>query len=204
MKIKHTRFFAKTVSLGLVAVAMLVVGTSASAAVVINAIESGGHVVFSFSGSVDLTGATSTGGTAVSSVINPGVPLVDFGGTLSDSYNLANGNGTTFGTSGAHFASIHNTGDIFVYVGSATPRIEVPDGYVSGNALSGSMTFNNATFASLGITPGTYVWDMKLVGTGTVDQNVTLNVVPEPSKICLLGFVSLGLALMRRRCLDIA
>jgi hypothetical protein len=34
----------------------------------------------------------------------------------------------------------------------------VPVGYVSGNALSNSMTFNNATLDSLGVTPGTYVW----------------------------------------------
>ena len=34
----------------------------------------------------------------------------------------------------------------------------VPQGYVSGGALSDSMTYNNATFASLGLTLGTYVW----------------------------------------------
>ena len=33
------------------------------------------------------------------------------------------------------------------------------------------MTFNNATFASLGVTPGTYVWTW---GTGLANQNFTL------------------------------
>jgi hypothetical protein len=46
----------------------------------------------------------------------------------------------------------------------------VPTGYVSGTALSDSMTFNNATFASLGVTPGTYVWSW---GAGA-NQNFTL------------------------------
>ena len=48
----------------------------------------------------------------------------------------------------------------------------MPQGYVSGGALSDSMTFNNATFASLGVTPGTYVWTW---GTGLPNQNFTLH-----------------------------
>ena len=43
-------------------------------------------------------------------------------------------------------------------------------GYVSGAALSNSTTYNNVTFASLGVTPGTYVWTW---GTGA-NQNFTL------------------------------
>ena len=42
---------------------------------------------------------------------------------------------------------------------------------MSGAALSDSMTFDNATFASLGVTPGTYVWSW---GTGLPHQNFTL------------------------------
>jgi hypothetical protein len=34
---------------------------------------------------------------------------------------------------------------------------------------------------------------MKLAGTGTVDQTVTLNVIPEPSTFVLLGLAGLGL-----------
>ena len=48
----------------------------------------------------------------------------------------------------------------------------MPQGYISGAALSDSMTFNNATFASLGVTPGTYVWTW---GTGLPNQNFTLH-----------------------------
>jgi hypothetical protein len=50
-------------------------------------------------------------------------------------------------------------------------RLVVPLNYVSGAALSDSMIFNNATFASLGVTPGTYVWTWR---TGLPNQNFTL------------------------------
>ena len=77
----------------------------------------------------------------------------------------------------------------------------MPQGYVSGAALSNSMTFNNATFASLGVTPGTYVWTW---GTGLPNQNFTLIIggvgVPDGgSTVSLLGFGLLGLAVLRRK-----
>ena len=77
----------------------------------------------------------------------------------------------------------------------------MPQGYVSGAALSDSMTFNNATFASLGVTPGTYVWTW---GTGLANQNFTLIIggagVPDGgSTVSLLGCALLGLAALRRK-----
>ena len=76
----------------------------------------------------------------------------------------------------------------------------MPQGYVSGAALSDSMTFNNATFASLGVTPGTYVWTW---GTGA-NQNFTLVIgaagVPDGgSTVSLLGCALLGLTALRRK-----
>ena len=63
------------------------------------------------------------------------------------------------------------------------------------------MTFNSATFASLGVTPGTYVWTW---GTGLENQNFTLQIgpagVPDAgSTLPLLGFASLGLVALRRK-----
>ena len=65
------------------------------------------------------------------------------------------------------------------------------------------MTFNNATFASLFVTPGTYVWTW---GTGA-NQNFTLQTgsvgvpgVPDGgSTVSLLGCALLGLVALRRR-----
>jgi hypothetical protein len=62
------------------------------------------------------------------------------------------------------------------------------------------MTFNNATFASLGMTPGTYEWTW---GDGA-NQRFTLRIgaagVPDGgSTVSLLGFALLGLAALRRK-----
>lgn len=62
-----------------------------------------------------------------------------------------------------------------------------PIGYVSGTNLSGTATWDNATFASLGVTPGTYVWTW---GTAA-EQSFTLDVVnsvPEPAALSIFGF----------------
>jgi hypothetical protein len=67
----------------------------------------------------------------------------------------------------------------------------VPHGYVSGSSLSDSATYNNATFNSLGVTPGTYVWTW---GTGP-DQKFTLDAVAPavPDTGSTLGLLSLAL-----------
>jgi hypothetical protein len=49
----------------------------------------------------------------------------------------------------------------------------VPRGYVSGNPLSDSATYSGQTFATLGVTPGTYVWTW---GSGA-NQNFTLKIL---------------------------
>ena len=54
------------------------------------------------------------------------------------------------------------------------PLLIVPRGYVSGTFLSDSATYSGKTFATLGVTPGTYVWTW---GTGA-NQNFTLKILP--------------------------
>jgi hypothetical protein len=63
---------------------------------------------------------------------------------------------TNFGGGGSTRAS-SGSGDI-VSVSGAARLVDVPAFYLSGTALSDSMTFDSATFASLGATPGTYTW----------------------------------------------
>jgi hypothetical protein len=52
--------------------------------------------------------------------------------------------------------------DIF---GGLDADLGVPQSYVSGNPLLGTSTYDNAIFASLGVTPGTYVWTWGAIGS---------------------------------------
>jgi VPDSG-CTERM motif len=104
--------------------------------------------------------------------------------------------------SGSAFLPDAGSGDL-VGISIDQGLLFVPQGYVSNAALSDSMTFNNATFASLFLTPGTYVWTW---GTGG-NQNFTLQIgsvgvpgVPDGgSTVSLLGCALLGLAGLRRK-----
>jgi hypothetical protein len=80
--------------------------------------------------------------------------------------------------------------------------LSVPLDYVSESALSDKSTYDNQTFRSLGVTPGTYVWTW---GSGATADSFTLNIVPgtnvpEPASGMLLiaGLAGLaGLALKK-------
>jgi hypothetical protein len=61
---------------------------------------------------------------------------------------------TSFGSGNTSFTI--GGGDT-VCISGAFKTLFVPQGYVSG-PLSSSVTWDNASFASLGVTPGTYVW----------------------------------------------
>jgi len=84
-----------------------------------------------------------------------------------------------------------------------TDFIVVPQGYVSEAPLEGASTYVGKTFASLGITPGTYVWSW---GSGSDLDSLTLKVVtpstpavPEPASLGLLATALAGLLVKRRR-----
>ena len=109
---------------------------------------------------------------------------------------------TNFGSGLATSAS-SGSGDLVginlfdVLDGIGNGLLFLPQGYVSGAALSDSMTFNNATFASLGVMPGTYVWTW---GTGLQNQNFTLIIGSAGSRWRLNSF-SARLRFARLGCL---
>ena len=172
----------------------------------------GANVVANGSGAINLTGLTFTEFSNVIPHIQANfdefgpasVEMGTAGPGKEELYEFGSTGPTSFG-SGGLFLPNTSSGDAFGFIapnppGFAAGIIFVPFGYVSGTALSDSMTFNDTTFASLGVTPGTYVWSW---GNGA-NQRFTLIIggarVPDGgSTISLLGFALVGLAALRRK-----
>jgi VPDSG-CTERM motif len=165
----------------------------------------GSNVVATGSGAFDLTGLTFLTSGQVSGFpgVAPSDGIIHTGPTGLVNFDAYIGftGPSSFGSGGLAVLTNIGSGDP---VGiDALVQLYLPLGYVSGSALSSSATFNNATLASLGVTPGTYVWTW---GTG-VDQRFTLQIgsvgvpgVPDGgSTVSLLGFALFGLAALRRK-----
>jgi VPDSG-CTERM motif len=163
----------------------------------------GSNVVANGSGAFNLSGLTGAGNVPTQSGVRASIGFIGIHpvGGLLPSYIGFTGP-TSFGSSGDLFLADVSNGNS-VAISGLKGILVVPVGYVSGNPLSNTMTFNNATLASLGVTPGTYVWTW---GTGLPNQNFTLVIgalgVPVPdggSTVSLLGCALLGLAALRRK-----
>jgi hypothetical protein len=199
--------FLRTV--GLATAAALLLGSGlfvppAQAGYVVTLTEQNGNVVATGSGPIDLTGLSHAAPPGVSlfaqSQILPDAGVIVTGpasSTLIDPYlgligpaSFGSGINTIFASSGS--------GDL-VGISGLDGALTVPGGYVSGNPLSDTSTYAGQTFASLGVTPGTYEWTW---GTGA-NQNITLTTsavaVPEPSSFVLLGGGLFAMWLARRR-----
>jgi hypothetical protein len=161
----------------------------------------GANVIATGSGAIDLSGLSIQFSASTNSVgVIPSVPQIITAqpGTSSyDAYGFATGP-TTFG-SGGYTPASSGSGDL---VGVDGSYILVPVGYVSFASLSDGATFDNATFLTLGITPGTYTWTW---GSG-VDQNFTIDAIetvatPLPAALPLFatGLGALGLLGWRRK-----
>jgi hypothetical protein len=161
------------------------------------------NVVATGSGAFDLTGLSFMGPGSLGRGINPFIAYLVTGQTGSGSSYGGFTGPTMFGA--PLFTSPNTSSGDFVGISGTTtfPVLLVPQGYVSNAALSNSMTFNNATFASLRVTPGTYAWTWG----GGVNQNFTLQieslgvpVVPDGgTTVSLLGFALIGLASLRHK-----
>jgi hypothetical protein len=166
---------------------LLAAGTPSSrAGGILTAVESGGDVVMTGSGMLNLTawswggGSTSSGAGVLANstiAVGPTSPIdfyrnpTNFIGPLSIGPGTGNFNFATSGT-GNHFG-LEFAG------GGQSPRIVVQTGYISGNPLSASATLTGKTLASLGMTPGSYTWSW---GSGGNADSLKLNVGSTPTR----------------------
>lgn len=131
---------------------------SAHADITARPVQSGADVVITYSGTVDLTGMTPAGvENFAEGRLDPTnvIYIATSIALIGDLYGFAPTLMTPFGTGGL---SIPNSvlGQAFG-VHFDTGFVYVPSGYISGDPLSGSMTFTGATLASLGLfESGTY------------------------------------------------
>jgi hypothetical protein len=145
-------------------------------------VESGGNVVMSASGSLNINGLT---------LVNPsagpfggggiGIASAEFLMVRTSGLNGAQYSGFTttpsnFGTGGGA-SSTSSSGNTFGVLETVpgTKSLIVPIGYTTGTAISSTQTFSGATFSSLGLTPGTYTYTW---GSGANADSIVMTITP--------------------------
>ena len=179
----------------------------ANAAFIATMDQVGADVVITGSGSFDTIGLTPTSPfiSLSTAFVDPSLnALVLGGGGTQNAFTGLTPDHATFGN-GAETLASSTSGAVLGIADAAAGfnSLYLPDGYVSGTSVSDLTTFAGATFASLGVTPGTYVWTW---GSGATADSFTLQIgpaqtVPEPASLTLLavGLAGLGMVLHRRR-----
>jgi hypothetical protein len=141
--------------------------TGSTGAFVVTITQSGPDVVWAGSGSFNLTDLeldlpiTITSGFGVNQAIwvagatttPPGATGQQYGGaslTYPTTFALGTQTGGPSATTGSMFGILPG--------GVSGRTIVVPDGYVSGNIISGSTTYASQTIAGMGLSGGTYIW----------------------------------------------
>ena len=180
--------------------------TGANAAYTLNIAESGNDVVANGSGTIDTANLSLVGGGFTADYIGANEPPPGF----IDSFGLG---GSSAGSTMFVYVGTF-TGPAFFGVGAGIGAPTTASGnyvafedlhdlkleqtYVSGASLVTHASFHNQTFASIGLTPGDYVYTW---GTGIHADSLTISIqaAPEPASMAVLGIGLAGIAVVRRR-----
>lgn len=166
---------------------------------VVKLMQQGSNVIATGSGAFDLTSLAyrGSGVGTVFETINPSKAFFNLGQpntseTLDQYSGLITGP-TNYGSGSSYWVASVGNGSTVVFDGGgdtlSVSKLYLPPGYRSGDPLSNTTTWDNASFASLGLTPGRYVW---IWGTGA-EQRFTLVIggavtAPEPATLGMYGF----------------
>ena len=174
---------------------------SAQAGYVVDLTQQGHNVVATGSGAIDLTGLPFLISAFGSGVLDAASGAIETGPASPTAIDVYTGfTGPAKFGGGSTILARSGSGDL-VGIFALANVLLVPHGYVSDSALSDTSTYNNETFSSLGVTPGTHEWTW---GSGA-NRNFTLVIgtaaIPEASTwvMMLLGFAGLGFMVSKRR-----
>ena len=176
---------------------------SARGSIVVTLSEVGSDVVASGSGTLNVAALSFEKSGGSFSFMTANVASIILGPTSGFAAGYSGISGPyNFGGGGSVLSATSGFGDVFGLLGQGgTPLLTVPQDYTSGTELFGRTTWGGKNFATLGVTPGTYVWTW---GTGSTADSFTLQIggtstaTPEPGTFGLFALAGPGLMVLRR------
>lgn len=170
----------------------------ASAAVDIFINEVGGDVIATFSGSIDLTGASIVDNLGFFPGVNAQFPAVNFADSMTTLEGWGLTSFETFGPGNGTFNTADDQNGDLLVINNQTGfgELFLDPAYVSGDFISGDFTFFGTTLAALGLAEGTYLYTLPndqvnlFIGASTA--------VPVPAAALLMA-PALGAMVARRR-----
>jgi hypothetical protein len=191
----------RSIIIAAAATATLIAG-AAQAAVIIDVTEEAGGVRFAYSGSIATLGLISNGlgkFSASHAIFSSGKRFDAIEADIfHNEFFTASSPVGDYSSAPAGFVfATTNSGDS---IAMTADFVYLPRDYASGAPMSGDLFFAGATFASLVLNAGSYVWTLPADTTNTITMSVGAAVVPLPAAApLLLGALGLiGFAARRK------